>query len=706
MSNRLIDETSPYLLQHAHNPVDWFPWGREAFERAEAEDKVVLVSIGYAACHWCHVMERESFENEATARVMNDLLVCIKVDREERPDVDGIYMSAVQQLHGHGGWPLNVFLLPDGRPFYGGTYFPPADRGGMPSWTKVVAAVSEAYHNQRDAVLQNANVLTGALRNASGAAMAEGEVTDAMLAQAGAGIVSLHDAEHGGFGGAPKFPQSMPMEFLLARNVRAFDADAQEAVETSLTAMHNGGIYDHLGGGFARYSTDRFWLVPHFEKMLYDNALLLSVYTQAFQTTGDPRYREVVEETAAYLLRDLSHPDGGFFSSQDADSEGVEGRFYVWTPQEIEAALGAEDARLFRRYYGVGVHPNFEGRHILHVRDSAAAAGRELGVDASELLGRLPPMRRALLERRAERVPPATDDKVLTAWNALALRALAEAAFALDQPGLRDAAERNAGFLLREMHRNGRLLRTWKNGKARLLAYLEDYALLINGLLSLHTATFSHRWLHEAQVLTDEMLALFRDDAEGAFYDVGRDHEELIVRPRDPTDNATPSGSSAAAEALLRMAALSGSEPLAEHAQRLIRGIGPLAMRYPLGFGNWLRIIERSLAPSTEVVVTGDPSDERTRALLAPLRRQLPSFTFVGLASGEPAPFPTPLLEGRAVTDAPTAYVCHGYVCDLPARDAETLTAQLGQPSPPAPLPPSGREEHVGGHTGFPLSRE
>ena len=315
MANRLLNETSPYLLQHAHNPVDWYPWGEEAFERAKAEDKVVLVSIGYAACHWCHVMERESFENEATASVMNDLLVSIKVDREERPDVDGIYMSAVQQLHGHGGWPLNVFLLPDGRPFYGGTYFPPADRSNMPSWTRVVAAVVDAYHTKRDAVLENARVLTDALRNASGIEMADDEVTEELLAQASEGMVSLHDTEHGGFGGAPKFPQSMPMEFLLARNARvsdasAFDEDALEAVESSLTAMHNGGIYDHLGGGFARYSTDRFWLVPHFEKMLYDNALLVSLYTQAFQATGNPRYREVVEETIEYLLRDLCHPEG------------------------------------------------------------------------------------------------------------------------------------------------------------------------------------------------------------------------------------------------------------------------------------------------------------------------------------------------------------------------------------------------------------
>ena len=680
MPNLLVNETSPYLLQHAHNPVDWRPWGPDAFAQAQADDKPVLVSIGYAACHWCHVMERESFENEETARLMNDLLVCVKVDREERPDVDGIYMSAVQQMHGHGGWPLNVFLLPDGRPFYGGTYFPPADRAGMPSWSKVVAAVADAYRNRRDAALENARTLTDALQAASGAQASGGDANDTALAEAASALAALHDAEHGGFGGAPKFPQAMALEFLLHRYDRAGGEDALEVVESSLAAMHNGGIYDHLGGGFARYSTDNFWLVPHFEKMLYDNALLAPLYLKAFQTTGGARCREAAEETLAYLLRDLRHPGGGFFSSQDADSEGVEGKFYVWTPAEIEAALGAEDARLFRRYYGVGVHGNFEGRSILHVRDSAAAAARNLGTDAPELLERLAPMRRALLAERAKRVPPATDDKVLTAWNGMALRALAEAAFALDRPDLREAAERNAEFLLRELRPAGRLLRAWKDGQARHLAYLEDYALLVNGLLSLHTATFAHHWLHEAQALTDEMLALFWDDAASAFYDVGADHERLIVRPRDLTDNATPSGGSAAAEALLRMAALTGDDSLEEKADRLIGSVGQIAARYPLGFGNWLRVTERRLAPPLEIVVVGDPSADGTRALLAPLRERLPSFAFVGLAPGEPAPFPTPLLEGRATADAPAAYVCRKFVCGLPSTDPAALAAQLSAP--------------------------
>ena len=677
MPNRLADETSPYLLQHAHNPVDWRPWGADAFAQAQAEDKPVLVSIGYAACHWCHVMERESFENEETARLMNDLLVCVKVDREERPDVDGIYMSAMQQMHGHGGWPLNMFLLPDGRPFYGGTYFPPADRAGMPSWTKVVAAVADAYRNRRDAAQENARVLTEALRSAADVQAPGGEANAATLAEAETALASIHDAEHGGFGGAPKFPQAMALEFLLHRYARAGGQEALEVVESSLAAMHNGGIYDHLGGGFARYSTDAFWLVPHFEKMLYDNALLAPLYLKAHQATGDARCREAAEETLAYLLRDLRHPDGGFFSSQDADSEGVEGKFYVWTPAEIEAALGSADARLFRRYYGVGVHGNFEGRSILHVRDSAAAAARELGMDAADMLDRLAPMRRTLLAERAKRVPPATDDKVLAAWNGMVLRALAEAAFALDRPDLRESAERNADFLLRELRPAGRLLRAWKDGQARHLAYLEDYALLINGLLSLHTATFAHRWLREAQALTDEMLALFWDDAAGAFYDVGADHERLIVRPRDLTDNATPCGGSAAAEALLRMAEVTGDDALEEKADRLIGSVAQTAARYPLGFGNWLRVMERRLAPPLEIVVVGDPDSDETRALLAPLRERLPSFAFVGLAPGEPDSFPTPLLEARANVAVPTAYVCRKFVCGLPSTDPAALAAQL-----------------------------
>ncbi len=678
MPNLLINETSPYLLQHAHNPVEWRPWGEEAFAKAKAEDKPVLVSIGYAACHWCHVMERESFEDEAVARKMNGLLVAIKVDREERPDIDGIYMEAVQRMHGHGGWPLNVFLMPDGRPFYGGTYFPPTDRAGMPSWSKVIDAVADAYHVRREAVLENARILTEALRASSQMESPDEAVRESTLELAYRGLASMFDAEHGGFGGAPKFPQSMPQEFLLRYYARTGEEHAREMVEVSLQRMANGGIYDHLGGGFARYSTDGFWLVPHFEKMLYDNALLASLYLQGLQATGDRRYRVVVEETLDYLLRDLRHADGGFFSSQDADSEGVEGKYYVWAQSEVERLLG-DDAGPFIRYYGVAPHGNFEGRNILNVPDSAAAAAADLGVSVAELSERLAPMRKTLLEERAKRIPPATDDKVLTGWNGLALRALSEAAFVLDRSDYREAAERNADFLLRELRPDGRLLRTWKDGRAHLAGYLEDYALLINGLLSLHAATFSRRWLVEAKQLADEMIGLFWDASAEAFYDVGTDHEQLIVRPRDTFDNAVPSGGSAAAEALLRLAALTGAQAYSAKAARLLRGVAPLASRHPMGFGNWLRAIDLHLAPPTEVVIVGDPSSEATRALLAPLReRFMPTAAFLGVAPDDPYSFETPLIEGRTGSGVPTAYVCHGYACDLPTSDPNVLAGQLG----------------------------
>ncbi len=682
MPNQLLNETSPYLLQHAHNPVDWLPWTPEAFAKAKAADKPVLVSIGYAACHWCHVMERESFENESIARKMNNLLISIKVDREERPDIDAIYMEAMQRMHGHGGWPLNVFLLPDGRPFYAGTYFPPNDRPGIPSWPRVIDAVADAYHSRRDSVLENARILTDSIRTSAHMEMPNDPLNPTTPDDASRNLASIFDPEHGGFGGAPKFPQSMPLEFLLRYHARTSDQNAREIVEISLQKMASGGIYDHLAGGFARYSTDALWLVPHFEKMLYDNALLASLYTQAHQAAGDPRYRRIAEETLDYLLRNLQHPAGAFFSSQDADSEGVEGKFYVWSQNEIERLLG-NDAPAFIRCYGVTPHGNFEGRNILFNPDSIPSAAADLGIPYQELAQRLPAMRQTLLQARAKRIPPATDDKALAGWNALALRALSEAAFAFDRPDYLRAAQKNASFLLRELRPNGRLLRVWKNGRARIPAYLEDYALLINALISLHSADFSHQPLAHARQLANDMINLFWSNSDETFYDVGADHDEqekLIVRPRQTSDNALPCGGSAAAEALLRLASLTGSEDYAAKAERLLRGVAPLASRHPLGFGNWLRAIELRLAQPTEIVITGDPSHETTRALLAPLRsRYLPTAIFLGLPPDDPHYFPSPLSEGRTTTETPTAYVCHGYACDLPTSDPNALADLLDQ---------------------------
>ena len=677
MTNRLINETSPYLLQHAHNPVDWFPWGEEAFAKAKAEDKPVLVSIGYAACHWCHVMERESFENEDIAAAMNERFVAIKVDREERPDIDAIYMRALQTLRGQGGWPLNVFLLPDGRPFYGGTYFPSESRHGMPSWPDVLQAVADAYSTRPDAVLQNAAALTEALQATSPGGT--DEFGPEVSAHAFEALASFYDSEEGGFGSAPKFPQTMPIEFLLRLHQRTGSARARDMALHSLRKMADGGIYDHLGGGFARYSTDSSWLVPHFEKMLYDNALLASAYVQAFQLTRDDGHRTVASETLDYVLRDLAHPAGGFYSSQDADSEGVEGKYYVWDADEVRSALGESDAAVFCRVYGVSDVGNFEGRNILHLVESPGAVAAELGIAEQALRSRLDDMRATLLALRAQRVAPATDDKVLTAWNGLMLRALAEAGAVLDNARYVDAAERNATFLLGAMRPDGRLLRTWKDGRAHLLGYLEDYAFLINGLISLHEATFAHRWLHAARELCDEMIGLFWDGDTGGMFDVGADHERLIVRPRERFDNAIPSGESAAAEALLRLGVIGGDEEYLSKAALLLRGAAPTAGPYALGHGNWLKVFELYFAEPMEVAIVGGARDADTRALLSALHaRYAPSRVVVGLDPEEPRPYPSPIIEGRGqIEGRPTAYVCKRYACALPTRDPDELAAQL-----------------------------
>ena len=672
MTNRLASETSPYLLQHAENPVDWYPWGEEAFAKARTEDKPVLVSIGYAACHWCHVMEHESFEDEAIAAIQNDLVVSIKVDREERPDVDAIYMQAVQAMHGHGGWPLNVFLMPDGRPFYGGTYFPSAPRPGMPAWTQVLQAVADAYHNRRDAVLQNADALTAGLRASAEAAAPDDPLRESVLGEAYLSLAGAFDPGHGGFGAAPKFPQSMALEFLLRFHARTGERHALHMVEHSLRRMAAGGIYDHLGGGFSRYSTDPVWLVPHFEKMLYDNALLASAYLQTYQVTGDAFYRAIARETLDYLLRDLHHPEGGFYSSQDADSEGVEGKYYVWSVDEIKSFLG-DDASTFMAHYGVSERGNFEGANILRI----ASSEMEGDLAARE---RLAVQRAILMQARAQRIPPGTDDKVLTGWNALALRALAEAAFVLDDARYRDAAVQNATFLLEKLQPDGRLLRTWKDGRAHLLGYAEDHALLINGLLSLHEATYEHRWLHAAHDLTDRMLDLFWDERDDVLYDVGKDHEELVVRPRDTFDSALPSAGSAAAEALTRMAVLTGDSSYAGRAHRLLRTVAPLLSRAPQGFGNWLRVAERVFTPSTEVAMIGALQAPSMQTLLRLVRSvYAPHRTLIGLDPDERGIFPSPLLEGRGMLGTePTAYVCHDYACELPTADPEVLARQIG----------------------------
>jgi hypothetical protein len=664
--NRLARETSPYLLQHAHNPVDWYPWGEEAFARARAEDKPLLLSVGYSACHWCHVMERESFENPDIAAVMNAGFVNVKVDREERPDVDHIYMQAVQSMTGRGGWPMTVFLTPDGTPFYGGTYFPPEDRHGLPGFPKLLAAIADAWRSRRGEVLQSGRELTESLGQGERLRRATTLLSEDVLFATFQGISSQFDEEWGGLGGAPKFPQPMIWEFVLRFFKRSRNPYAQRMVHTTLVRMARGGMYDQIGGGFARYAVDANWMVPHFEKMLYDNAQLASLYLHAWLAFGDPECRRVCEETLDYLLRDMAEPAGGFHSAEDADSEGHEGKFYVWTPEEIRAVLGADADRALA-YWGVDRGPNFEGTSILYVAgepDPAAIA----------------PLRRRLYEARERRVRPGRDDKVLAAWNGLACRALAEAGRALGRPDYVAAAVRTAEFLLGTMRVDGRLLRTAKGGQARILGYLEDYAMVAAALVELYEATFERRWLDEARRLADDMLRLFWDDAIEGFYDTGHDAERLIVRPRNLFDNAVPSGTSVAIETLLRLAVLTGDGALEARAIQALRPIADLMTRYPSGFGRYLCALDFHLGPRVEVALVAPPRDGGLPALVEEVfGRFLPNRVVAGMVAGDAeAAAGMPLLESReAVGGLATAYVCRNYACDLPATDRATLARQL-----------------------------
>ena len=664
--NRLAKETSPYLLQHAHNPVDWYPWGEEAFARARAEDKPLLLSVGYSACHWCHVMERESFENPAIAAVMNEGFVNVKVDREERPDVDHIYMQAVQSMTGRGGWPMTVFLAPDGTPFYGGTYFPPEDRHGLPGFPKLLAAIADAWRSRRGEVLQSGRELTESLGQGERLRRATALLSDEVLFAAFQGISSQFDEEWGGQGGAPKFPQPMIWEFVLRFFKRTGNPYAQRMAHTTLIRMARGGMYDQIGGGFARYSVDAHWMVPHFEKMLYDNAQLASLYLHAWLAFGDAECRRVCEETLDYLLRDMADPAGGFHSAEDADSEGHEGKFYVWTPEEIRAVLGADADRALA-YWGVDRGPNFEGTSILHVA----------GEPDPEAIA---PLRRRLYEARERRVRPGRDDKVLAAWNGLACRALAEAGRALGRPDYVAAAVRTAEFLLGTMRVDGRLLRTAKRGQARILGYLEDYAMVAAALLELYEATFERRWLDEARRLADDLLRLFWDDAIEGFYDTGHDAERLIVRPRNLFDNAVPSGSSVAIETLLRLAALIGEGAYEARALQALRPVADLMTRYPSGFGRFLCALDFHLGPRVEVALVVPPRDGDAEALAQEVfGRFLPNRVVAGMVAGDAgAAAGVPLLASReAVGGRATAYVCRNYACDLPATDRATLARQL-----------------------------
>jgi len=680
VTNRLADETSPYLRQHADNPVDWYPWGDDAFAAARADDRPIMLSVGYSSCHWCHVMAHESFEDAEVAAVMNRLFVNVKVDREERPDVDAVYMQAVQALTGQGGWPMTVFLTPDGEPFFGGTYFPKEAGHGRPGFVQLLEAVDDAWRNRRDDLLAEAAKLGEALRRATIADVGADGANDLpsdVLARARSGIAANFDPAYGGFGTAPKFPQAMTLDFLLQRAVRDDDAEALDMVTTSLDAMAAGGMYDVVGGAFHRYSVDEAWLIPHFEKMLYDQALLLRVYLHAYLVTGSPdrpgfaRYRRVVEEIVGYVLRDLRHVDGGFYSAEDADSEGVEGKFYAWSLDELTEVCG-DDAAAVIDWFGVTPTGNFRDPHTGFSGNVLQAVDRT--ADRPEAVTRALPR---LFERREGRVRPGLDDKVLLGWNALFLRALAEAAAALDRSDWMDAARTNAHFLLANLRRDdGRLLRSWQaDGGARHLAYAEDHAALLEALLTLAEVD-DVAWLTEARAVADALIDRFADRDGPGFFTTGDDAEALIVRPKDLMDNAIPAENSLAAEGLLRLTSLTGERSYADRAIAYLATLSETMAKHPSAFGLLLTAYERAITPAIEVAIVGDT------AATEPLRREVlgrfvPASVTVTASAGTGAHL-TPLLADRPMLRGEaTAYLCEEFVCREPVTDPARLRDQL-----------------------------
>lgn len=674
MPNRLGAESSPYLRQHADNPVDWYPWGAEAFSAAKSLDKPILLSVGYAACHWCHVMAHESFEDASTAAIMNRLFINVKVDREERPDVDSIYMQAVQSMTGQGGWPMTVALTPDGEPFWGGTYFPPVDRPGHPSFKRVLHALHEAWTARRESVDQSVAAMRDLYSNASETG-ATGQLSAELLERAFAALQRQHDSVRGGFGNAPKFPQTMALDFCLRWWSRNGNTAALQIAHRSFIAMARGGIYDQTGGGFARYSVDAHWLVPHFEKMLYDNALLIRFGTHLWQVTRDKEVARVVEETITWTLREMTSAEGGFYASLDADSEGHEGLFYVWTASEFDNILG-EDAALMRRVWNIEEGGNFEGRTILHLRKSRAEVALELNVSESVLDATIERARTRLYEVRAKRVWPTRDDKVLAGWNGLMMRALAEAGRVFHRDDWRDAALRNAQFVREHMLREGRLMRVHMDGVSKVQGFLEDHASVALGFLAVHEATGDIAWISEAQTIARAAREQFRDSNTGVWYDTAADAEPLITRPHDEFDNATPAGPSLAIEMVLRCAELDGNTEWATEAvNRLAVFAEPMA-RWPQGYGHLLGATDLALHGGIAVALVGEPGDAALEALRAVVA-DFYSPTLV-LATGRPGEDSVPLLRGRtAIGGQPTAYVCRGFSCDLPTAEKAELERQL-----------------------------
>ncbi len=679
-TNRLVHETSPYLLQHAHNPVDWYPWGEEALERAKHEQKPILLSIGYSACHWCHVMERESFENEEIAAVMNELFINIKVDREERPDLDEIYMNAVQVMTRQGGWPMTVFLTPDLKPFYGGTYYPPTDRYGRPGFPKVMEAVAEAFKDKHTQVLEQADQLTLQLNQISNVVDPhEHELTEQLMQNAFQHYRSQFDSHHGGFGNAPKFPPSMGLPFLLRYWHHSGNANALEMVEVTLEKMARGGMYDQLGGGFHRYSTDAHWLVPHFEKMLYDNAQLVVAYFEAYQATQKPFYRDIATETLDYVLREMYDTEnGGFYSTQDADSEGVEGKFFVWEPNDVEDIIGEENAEIFCEYYDITPHGNFEGENILHVQTPPDIFARKLRMDVAELEALLAEGKQKLFEEREKRIKPGLDDKILTSWNGIMIRGMAMGYQLTGKPEYLEACEKSAEFVLTTLSQdNGLLLRTYRSGKSHLNAYLEDYSYFIAGLIALYEASFEPRWLTEAERLAHIMIDQFGDDAGDGFFFTGKAHETLIVQSKSAYDGATPSGASLAIHSLLRLAKHLDNPEFHDKAVETLKLYFQQMERMPTGSGQLLCELAFLLSTPKEIAIVGKKGDAKTEAMLAALHGLYQPNKIVALSESSDAQT-LPLLAGKTqVDDTATAYVCENYACQAPTTDVEAFLALL-----------------------------
>ena len=685
-TNRLIDETSPYLLQHAHNPVNWYPWGKEALSLAKDLDKPILLSIGYSACHWCHVMERESFENEEIAAIMNKYYINIKVDREERPDLDEIYMSAVQIMTGSGGWPMTVFLTPELKPFYGGTYFPPEDRYGRPGFPKLLKAVEDAYRSKRAEIDEQAEKLVSHINQISNPeGVKDFSLDQKVIEQAFYHYQNRFDSQHGGFGQAPKFPPGMGLILLLRYWKRSGNSQALHIVEFTLEKMARGGMYDQLGGGFHRYSTDEIWLVPHFEKMLYDNSLLAVAYLEAFQATSKPFYREVVEETLGYVLREMyDQQNGGFYSTQDADSEGVEGKFFVWTPDEVEQILGQSDAEVFCDFYDVTDHGNFEHQNILWVKTPADLYTKKINIDQTNLVNTLNRCKKKLFDTRDKRIKPGLDDKILTSWNGLMIRSMSLAYQILGDPRYLEAAETSARFILTKLvQKNGHLLRTHRAGKSHLNACLEDYSYFIAGLIELYQTNFDPYWLKEANRLNQIMISQFWDSQNGGFFFTGKDHPELIVRSKSAYDGATPSGASMAAHVLLRLAILLNQPDLNEKVKIVFSLYDHNMKTAPSGSAQMLCGVDFLIDTPKEIAIVGDPSSEQTQEILRNIHRRFVPNKVIALLNPNTEEKQEieeliPLLANKtSIEGKTTIYVCQNYACQLPTTDVSDLDKLL-----------------------------